>query len=171
MRLLIDRFWDKVNRLGPVPNHVHWLGRCWVWTASAPNGYGRIGAGGAGGKILIASRFSWNLANGTIPDGLCVLHKCDNSLCVRPSHLFLGTKRENNHDCIRKKRNKPHWKPGTQKGELNVKAKLTEQQVKEIKRELKSGYRVATKLANKYGVCRQAIDDIKNGKNWSHVSI
>lgn len=99
---MADRFWSKVNKDGPVPSHCKQIGQCWVWTASASkrrNGSGPYGSFAvAKHKIRRAHRVSWEMANGAIPTGLDVLHSCDNPLCVRPDHLFLGTDADNAND-------------------------------------------------------------------------
>jgi hypothetical protein len=87
-----ERFWSKVDRSGD----------CWLWIgAKDEEGYGfqKIL-----GRMWHASRVSWKIAHGDIPDGLLVLHKCDNPPCIRPSHLFLGTQKENIADAMRKGR-------------------------------------------------------------------
>jgi hypothetical protein len=115
-RSLEERFWDKVNKLGPIL--VPKLGRCWVWTGGGfRNGYGAIREGGKnGGKQLKAHRVSWRLHFGPIPAGVDVLHRCDNPPCVRPSHLFLGDVGGNARDREDKKRGrnsrKTHCKNG-----------------------------------------------------------
>lgn len=77
-------------------------GDCWVWTrATTDFGYGKIGDGPRWRGTHVVS---WELANGPVPQGLCVLHRCDNPPCVRPEHLFLGTVDDNNQDMIRKGR-------------------------------------------------------------------
>ena len=75
---------------------------CWVWPRSlSADGYGQIRiAGGREGAHCIF----WLLHNGPIPDGMCVLHKCDVPNCVNPEHLFLGTKKDNWHDAMKKGR-------------------------------------------------------------------
>lgn len=91
-----DRFWDKVEIGGP--------GECWLWTAAKNrDGYGSFGTG-EGTKTTLAHRWSWQESVGEIPDGMYVLHTCDEPSCVRPDHLFLGTQADNVADCARKGR-------------------------------------------------------------------
>ena len=88
------RFWSKANDTG----------YCWEWQGSKNNdGYGHFKI--HGGHIT-ASRIAYQLINGDIPDGLQVLHKCDNPSCVNPSHLFVGTVQDNMNDMIMKGRNR-----------------------------------------------------------------
>ena len=96
IKTLKARFWEKVDKTDD----------CWVWISSKisskPNrGYGRIWVNG---KPELAHRISWEIANGPIPKGMQVLHRCDNPSCVRPDHLFLGTQRDNMQDSIEKGR-------------------------------------------------------------------
>lgn len=95
----LNRFWSKVSVGAP--------DECWEWTGCRhTKGYGDFSAGG---KHIRAHRFSWIIANGEISTGLSVLHRCDNPPCINPSHLFLGTVRENILDMIHKGRaNKPN---------------------------------------------------------------
>ena len=96
------RFWSKVNKAGPV--HPTLETACWVWLAATRDGYGEIGI--AGRSPQQAHRIAWEMTVGPIPDGFNVLHNCDNPPCVNPSHLFLGTKKDNTQDMIAKGRSK-----------------------------------------------------------------
>lgn len=128
-----DRFWDKVNKnSGFVPSHCPHLGQCWAWKASKFRaGYGQISRGSTYRSSMLASRASWIINCGPIPDGLDVLHKCDNPECVNPDHLFTGTHRENMDDMISKGRN---FIPTQPHGEDHPSSKLTQSQVDQIRK-------------------------------------
>jgi len=92
---LETRFWERVRKTRS----------CWIWSgAKSVLGYGYIYKEGEYGPRLLAHRLSWELANGAIPIGMEVCHKCDNPKCVRPSYLFVGTHLENMHDMGKKGR-------------------------------------------------------------------
>ena len=87
------RFWKHVDKSVD----------CWIWTAARyPNGYGVFGLSRS--ALMSAHRFSWTLAHGPIPPGMCVRHRCDVRTCVRPEHLVLGTQQENLADMSAKGR-------------------------------------------------------------------
>lgn len=101
------RFWAKVNKDGPVVRPE--LGPCWIWTGEiAPNGYGRLDPGD--GETRYAHRISYKMHIGPLTAGMDCCHHCDRRACVRPSHFFEGTRRENMQDMSSKgrgRRSKP----------------------------------------------------------------
>src|SRR5580658_2850163 len=129
---LANRFWEKVNKAGPMPTpeavlvHPEIAGtQCWAWTGSiSAKGYGQFNGSG---RNVAAHRTSWFLEHGDYPAEQC-LHKCDNRNCVRPSHLFEGTNIDNVADCVAKGRN---THPA---GEIQGNSKLKTKQVLDIRR-------------------------------------
>lgn len=102
MRLTLEqRFWGKVTKGDG----------CWLWQASLGSmGYGQIMDDSW--KVIGAHRASWELAHGQpVPAGMCVCHHCDNPACVRPDHLFLGTRKDNTQDALKKGRLR-QWNEG-----------------------------------------------------------
>ena len=93
-RDVAERFWEKVDRNGPVPAHRPELGPCWLWCAQKlTSGYGRFTV--STGKQVVAHRMAYELVRGAIPDGLELDHLCKNEPCVNPSHLEPVTSRVN----------------------------------------------------------------------------
>lgn len=134
---------------------------CWEWRGVKNNkGYGFIGAPAR----VYAHRLSYEQFVGPIPEGLFVCHHCDNPGCVRPSHLFVGTQKDNMADCSRKGRTTG----GSLPGERNPFAKLTEGRVHAARQRLASGEMV-TSIARDFGVSIGTISHIKNGRSWTHV--
>jgi hypothetical protein len=138
------RFWAQVDKSGS----------CWIFTGPVEsNGYGYPGWGRS---HKLAHRLAHELLIGPIPKGMLVCHTCDTPPCCNPEHLFLGTKRLNGRDMSRK-------------GRSGV-ARLTLEQVREVRAALldyKHG--LCAKLADKYGVSRAVISDIKLGNTFQAV--
>lgn len=157
-----ERFLSRVNKRGAKVSYMKT--RCWQWTGS-------INAGGYGHfsikyKLWRAHRVSWVFANRRkIPKGKLVLHACDNRACVRPSHLFLGTQKENIQDCIKKGR---FTTPVMLSGENNPSAKLSNEDVKTIREFYAQGY-TRRLLAEEYNVSRVQIGNIINFKSRKGV--
>jgi hypothetical protein len=132
---------------------------CFLWMgAQHRQGYGSVGKKG---KSFLAHRVSWELYRGKIPNGLCVLHSCDNPPCVNPGHLFLGTYSDNNYDCGKKGRS-------NKKGSINGNASLTEADVKII-RSAPRKKRLLYELAEQFGTSRANIAQIRAGRNWKGI--
>jgi hypothetical protein len=150
----IENFWAQVDKSGS----------CWIWTGTYPGSdrgprYGRFGFMG---KKHAAHRFSWQIANGKIPSGMHVLHRCDNPNCVRPDHLFLGTHRDNMLDMFAKGRRR------ILRGSEQGLAKLCEQDILLIRRKYSAGARQID-LAKEFNVDQTSISRIVLYKSWKHV--
>ena len=163
---LAERFWAKVDKSAG-PNG------CWIWIASrSSDGYGRIEKSGT----TVAHRVAWEMANGPIPKGLWVCHKCDNPPCVNPSHLFLGTPKRNAADRHSKGRSatgddsgartRPDVRP---RGESHTSAILTENDVRMIRNRHAAGETFAA-LGREFGVSNVAVRSAVTRKSWAHVT-
>lgn len=132
---------------------------CWVWIgATNSGGYGSYGKRNA-------HRASYELYNGPIPDGAHVCHSCDNRLCVRPDHLWLGTSKQNMQDCKNKGRMKM---PPRYVGSGHPEAKMNEDKVRAVRMEV-SGGMAKRAAARKYGIDRATLRSILEGRTWRHV--
>ena len=146
-----ERFWEKVEKTDG----------CWNWTgAVSNNGYGVFGI--AWPKNIGAHRAAFLFATGErVPAGFDLCHHCDNRICVRPDHLFIGTRKENMQDAVRKGRSR--------KGAKMHNAKLTDEQVAEIRRMRKVGLRCRDICKLFPYVSASRISMASRGKIWKHV--
>jgi hypothetical protein len=173
-RPLIDRFWKRVNKNGPVPPHCPELGPCWLWTGGQfrKRGQEPYGAICIDHQNHPAHRVAYELLVDIIPDSLFVCHHCDNTLCVRPSHLFVGTHTENMLDRQMKGRQAAgdrHWSriipERSARGEHHGNAKLTYLYVREIRALHVTGV-PGTIMAKQFNVSRTTISRIVRGAGW-----
>ncbi len=147
-------FWLKVKKM---PG-------CWLWTgATMRNGYGVFHARRY--RKTVAHRFSWEIHNGPIPEGLFVCHHCDNRNCVRPDHLFVGTNKDNVADM----RAKGRGSNGVTRGEAHWYAKLTEEKVRLARRLFAQGV-TPLQIAQRVAVHRDTIYRVVRRKAWKHVA-
>jgi len=143
----LERFWSKVDKSGD----------CWEWTAGVDQD--RYGLFSLYGFQYRTHRISYFITYGEDPGDRCVCHKCDNSSCVNPGHLWLGTVMDNNQDRAEKGRNRD------QRGSKHNMARLSEKQAGEILASREPG----VVLATKYGVPGSLISNIRLGKRWKHL--
>lgn len=134
---------------------------CHLWTGATRQS-GKYGVFWDGKKYVSSHRFAWEVANGEIPTGKLILHKCDVPSCVNPAHLYAGTQSENILDAVSRGRLNRTTRA---RGERSGRAILSEQQAVEI---LASKERIAT-LAKRYGVHWMTIKAIISGKSWKHL--
>jgi len=152
----IKRFWDKVQ----FPEMVG-TNECWEWKANCvPDGYGsfRIGS-----RMVGAHQVAYTVTIGTILEGLCVCHTCDNPACVNPSHLWLGTHADNMQDKAQKGRASHLY------GERHPKHRLNNDDVKQIRTLYKTGLYTQQKIANLFNISRIAIEHVVNYRTWKHI--
>lgn len=144
-----ERFWAKVDKRGP--------DECWLWTAFRdPMGYGRLTIER---RSILAHRISYFLATGIDPEDECVLHICDEPGCTNPSHLWTGSRTDNNAD--------KHEKGRDAKGE-SIAYKLTAEDVMEIRRLYTKGIGTPT-LGKMFKISAPYAWNIVNRRRWKHI--
>jgi hypothetical protein len=147
-------FWSRVEKSDG----------CWHWLGATGGFKDAYGVVWWRRRQTYAHRVSWSIANGPIPAGKIVMHKCDNPICVNPNHLMIGTSLDNSQDMARKGR----WKNGDPKGQNNGHAILTEAHVREILT-LKDSQSLR-EIGRRYGVGKNCIGQIFRGITWSHIT-
>jgi hypothetical protein len=137
-------------------------GDCWEWMGALLNsGYGIFSNSNLPRGQIRSHRLAYELTFGPIPKDICVCHICDNPPCCNPNHLFLGTVLENNRDRKLKGRSPI--------GSRNVKAKLTEEQVLEIRKRYSETHNDISDMASEYGISPNEMYRVITGKTWRHV--
>lgn len=150
-----ERFWAQVDKNAP--------NGCWEWRGSVNSvwGYGRYLFKGT---VRKPHRLAWFLIKGEWPQ-MMLLHSCDNRICVNPDHLREGTQKENVGDAVERNRNP--------KGETHGQAKVTEEDVKEIRQRYqrynRKGGDTQASLAREFGVSQSVISKIILRESWKHV--
>jgi hypothetical protein len=151
---LEERFWKYVVKTES----------CWSWSGNkGRGGYGRVSTGSKSDGYTLAHRFSWELHNNPkIPDGLFVMHKCDNPECANPEHLMIGTPKENTQDMIAKGRKRVVAPVGAGNG----KSILDEDKVRYI-RSSNLNHAAVGRILN---VSPNCVRGVRTGRTWSHVT-
>jgi len=156
-----ERFWRQVTKRG--------ADECWEWTGGGhARGYGELFIRKDGERNVKARthRFSYELHNGPIPAGMQVGHRCNNARCVNPRHLYITTNAGNVKDAWRDGIH-PRYRNQT-RGSAHPHAKLSEAQVRAIKRSLENGNTI-TALAREYDLALSTVASIRDGVTWGHV--
>lgn len=149
------RFWSKVSLTANQD-------LCWEWNKfTDKDGYGLFQINK---KAIRANRFAYLITKKELPDDMMVCHTCDNPKCVNPSHLFLGTAKDNIQDCVKKGRK------FISAGELCGTSKLKEDDVKKIFELWKSGLYTKTGLAKMFNLAQPHVSRIINGNSWKYLS-
>jgi hypothetical protein len=150
----IDCFWDMVDKAGPDD--------CWPWTwHHLRDGYGVVHNLSLGTiRHLRAHQLAYRLKRGLIPEGMSVLHRCDNPPCCNPAHLFVGTHDDNMRDMVIKGRSR--------RGEDHGRAKITEDIVRDIRRRYDAGEQILS-IARDIHLSPTATELAVKRKTWRHV--
>lgn len=150
---LRERFWRNVDATGS---------GCWEWRAGTfTNGYGQFRVGA---QKVKAHRFAYLDRKGSIPDGLIVMHSCDNRLCCNPEHLSVGTHGDNAADRDAKGRGRTNPPPG-RPGELNPSAKADRTTVAVV-RALRENGRTLKSIGEQFGLSQSQVRNIVTGRCW-----
>lgn len=157
VQTLRDFFWGRVEITDS----------CWLWSGGVSGfGYGHVSFRGL---QTSAHRLSYRMHCGAVPSGMVVCHKCDNPRCVNPSHLFVGTQKDNIRDMVEKGRMWTQVRPEDSLGTKNPAAKITEADVLAIRNTYATGRVRQKDIAAQYGLDQTVVSCIVLGKSWPHV--
>lgn len=163
-RTVEERFWIKVDKSGD----------CWLWTSATDSGGYPIFSL-PGHRSIRVHRYMWEMHNGAIPENMFICHTCDVRNCIRIDHLFVGSHDENMQDMVNKDRQVKgdrQWQRAhpemVKHGEQRSNAKLTDQDVRDIRNRVANGERKKA-LAAEYNVSSGAISHIIYKRSWTHV--
>lgn len=152
----------QLHGMTPAERWAHYTDKsdgCWLWNGyKDPHGYGRLNIDGI---PILAHRLGWELVNGPIPAGKYLCHSCDTPACVSPAHMFVGDPADNSIDMWTKGR----ARPGHVAGEKHGCAKLTDDQVREIRKSVGASHVVG----EKYGISGRQVRAIRNREAWTHI--
>lgn len=150
-----ERFW----------RYVHKTDGCWLWTGGSKNqkGYGQIGLGGKGAKHVLVHRLSYTMHKGEIPDGMLVMHSCDNPSCVNPEHLSVGTQSQNILEAFAKGRK--NAVPPHVFGEACGASKISEA----VAISILASKEPTKVLMERFGVSKSIIQRLRAGHTWKHL--
>ena len=146
------RFWSKVKKTS----------RCWLWTgAKRGRGYGVLRRGSADEGFVDSHRFSYEIHFGPVPEDMWVLHHCDNPSCIRPSHIYAGTPKQNNQDMV--------FRGRSIRGESHANSRLTFNQVKIIRSEYIPHKIFMETFAKRFRVSVSTIQRVISKESWNHI--
>lgn len=150
-------FIAKIDKAGP--------NGCWLWRGGKSSaGYGQVWLGKRPTRThVLVHRHVFECLVGPIPAGMLICHTCDNPPCCNPDHLFVGDKRANARDMVRKQRDRPR------RGALSPRAKLTDMQVVAMRFQRGEHGTSYEKLAQQFGVGHSVVQRICVGKVWRHL--
>lgn len=129
-----------------------------MWIGATADGYGKLRVEG---KNISAHRLAWEWRRGPIPKGVLVCHICDNRACIRPSHLFLGTQKDNMQDAARK----GSMIGKMSRGEDHGNTKLKNEDIFFIRNDSDS----YVQIGKKYGISDKTVGHIKRRDSWKHI--
>jgi hypothetical protein len=150
-----ERFWNFVEKKSE--------SECWNWLGSLRAGYGRISLGSKKDGVVSSHRFSWELHNKkSIPDGMVVMHSCDNPKCVNPNHLNIGSHKDNTQDMIAKGRKVVVAPLGNENGKAIINAEI----VKAIRQSNLSH----AELGRQFNISSNCVRGVRTGRTGSHIT-